>query len=117
MVRNSQGGRLIRHRHFNRTHACPAWRGLLDLLFLRHLTNVVKGIHGVCIVALILRDCGGGRCGGRRPEKPVAYDIQYLHPTDIALRRPWARNGADKPARMLSPVSYTHLTLPTIYSV
>ena len=57
---------------------------------------------------------------GRKTPRPVRPDRRLvLAPVPLHWRKKWKRgyNQAEWIARGLAPVSYTHLTLPTIYSV
>ena len=56
----------------------------------------------------LLRVDGHGRRGKRSTAERIVYGA-----LDIVA----AKTGTDDPVATLKPVSYTHLTLPTIYSV
>ena len=77
--------------------------------------DCVRELHGV--VMWLSRTNGNGKCGAHAIfGVPISGEIKVADERALVLKY-FGRSFCDLRAQVLAPVSYTHLTLPTICSV
>ena len=76
-----------------------------------------EGTEGVVREPITIEEDGSLICLGDIPENSVMYILKGERAALIDSARDAARTGVQDLNTEIKPVSYTHLTLPTIYSV
>ena len=77
------------------------------------MRRIPTELRGLAVVGLLVAMA----CSGGRSEESVATSSQAVINPNVTRALSFEQPTVDWSATSLNPVSYTHLTLPTIYSV